>query len=197
MRVLRTGDWEKARRMLEGAARKAQRGLEAAVREEARRARAEVVQGIRKQAPGGKRLPPPSPLTLASRRLEQVRGTKALRATGELERAVTSVVRGLEAFVGILGSKRGSDGRSLAQVARVQEDGAGPIVVRITPAMRRFLAALRKRARQEPSSSASRSSGVVVVTIPPRPFLTPAFRAAVRGAERRLREHVARRFGLR
>lgn len=196
MRVLRTGDWRKAKRLVEGAARKARSGLEAAVREEAQRARKEVVQGIRKQSPGGTRLAPLSPLTLASRELERVRGNKALRATGELERAVTAVVRGLEAFVGILGSKRGKDGRRLAQVARAQEDGAGPIVIPMTPAMRRFLGALRQRAGGS-AASGPRASGAVVVTIPPRPFLTPAFRAAVRGAERRLRDHVARRFGLR
>ncbi len=195
MRIQRIGDWQKVHRLFAGSVRKVRGGLEAAVRDEARRARSEVVRGIRKQAPGGERLERPSPLTIASRQLEGVRGQKALQATGELLRAVTYFARGLEAFVGILGSARGKDGRSLAAVARAQEDGAGPIVIAMTPAMRRYLGALKSRSGAR--ESGSKSSGAIVVTIPPRPFLTPAFRAAMRGAQQRLRDHVARRFGLR
>jgi hypothetical protein len=190
------GDWRRARRTLEGSAQKLRRGMEAAVREQAQRAKREVVQGIRRQAPGGEALDRPSPLTLASRKLEGVRGQKALQETGEHVRAITYVARGLEAFVGIRSSARGSDGRALARVAEVQEEGSGPIVIPMTPAMRRYLGALRSKADAAAPNRAGAGAGVIVVTIPPRPFLRPAFHAAVRGARQRLREHIARRFGL-
>ncbi len=192
MSVRLTGDWRRARRMLMGSARKLRRGMEAAVREEAKRARIEVVSGIRRQAPGGRRFEQPSPLTLASRRLEGVRGRGALRASGELLKNITYVARGLEAFVGIKASARGSDGRSLAKVADAQEHGAGPIAIPMTPAMRRFLGVLRERG----GGGGSGGGGVVVVSLPPRPFLKPSFEAAIRGARRRLEAHVRRRLGF-
>jgi len=195
VRVRLTGDWRKAQRLLAGSARKVRGGLQSAVREEAKRARTEVVQGIQKQAPGGKALGRPSPLTLASRRLEGVRGDKALRASGELLRAITSVTRGLEAFVGIPHKARGKDGRRLAEVAEAQEEGAGPIVIPMTDAMRRYLGVLASRAGGR--SGGRSSSGAIVVSVPARPFLRPAFEAAVQGARQRLRRHIARRFGLR
>ncbi len=194
MSVRLTGDWRRARRLLEGSARKLRGGLVAAVREEARRAKDEVVRGVRAQAPGGKPLDRPSPLTLASRWLEGVRGRGALQASGELLRAITYVARGLDAFVGVKRSARASDGRSLAKIAEAQERGAGPIAIPMTPAMRRYLGVLRARGGGEPSGGAG--GGVVVVTVPARPFLKPSFEAAVRGARRRLAARVGRRLGL-
>lgn len=193
MRVRLTGDWRKAHRVLTGSVRKLRGGLEAAVREEAKRARDEVVRGVRKQAPGGRALDKPLPLTLASRQLEGVRGRSALRASGELLRAITHVARGLEAFVGIKGSARGKDGRRLAEIAEAQEEGAGPFVIPMTEGMRRYLGVLRSRT----GGGSGGGSGAIVVRIPPRPFLRPAFEAAIRGARRRLRDRIARRFGLR
>lgn len=195
MRVRLTGDWRKVQRVLTGGVRKVRGGLEAAVREEAKRARDEVVRGVRKQAPGGKALDKPSPLTLASRQLEGVRGRSALRASGELLRAITHVARGLEAFVGIKGSVRGKDGRRLADVAQAQEEGAGPFVIPMTEGMRRYLGVLRSQAGGDGGGGGG--SGAIVVRIPPRPFLRPAFEAAIRGARQRLRDRIARRFGLR
>ena len=190
-----TGEWKRARRVLEGSATKLRRGMEAAVRDEAKRARREVVQGIRRQAPGGQPLARPSALTLASRQLEGERGRKALQASGELLGAITSVVRGLEAFVGILKGARGSDGRRLAEVADAQEHGAGPIVIPMTEGMRRYLGMLGRQASAR-DTPAGVGTGAVIVTIPARPFLTPAFHTAMRGARARLRQHIARRFGL-
>ncbi len=187
MSVRFTGDWRRARRLLAGSAAKLRRGMEAAVREEAKRAKAEVVRGIRKQAPGGKSLERPSPITLASRRLEGLRGRGALRASGELLGAITSVVRGLDAFVGIKRSARGQDGRRLAEVADAQERGVGPIAIAMTPAMRRYLGLLKSR-----GGGSGGGSGAVVVRVPARPFLKPAFESAIRGARRRLAAHVRR-----
>lgn len=195
MSVRLTGDWRRARSLLTGSATKLRRGMEAAVREEAKRARAEVVRGIRKQAPGGKRLDQPSPLTLASRQLEGMRGRGALQASGELLKAITYVARGLDAFVGLKRSARGSDGRSLAEIADVQEHGSAPIAIPMTPAMRRFLSVLRARGGGGGDGTGG-GTGVVVVTVPPRPFLKPSFEAAVRGARRRLAAHVSRRLGF-
>jgi len=197
VRVRLTGDWRRAQRVLSGSARKIRGGLQAAVRGEAKRARDEVVRGVRKQAPGGEALDKPSPITLASRQLEGVRGRSALRASGELLRAITYVARGLEAFVGIKASARGKDGRRLADVAQAQEEGAGPTVIPMTEGMRRYLGVLRSRTGGGGGGGGGSGSGAIVVRIPPRPFLRPAFEVAIRGARRRLRDRVARRFGLR
>lgn len=195
MRIRRSGDWAKAGRVLAGSVRKIRGGLQAAVRDEARRARDEVVRGVRKQAPGGRAIDGPSPLTLASRQLEGVRGRGALRASGELLGAISFVARGLEAFVGIKSSARGRDGRRLADVAQAQEEGAGPIVIPMTEGMRRYLGMLRSRTGERGGRVGG--SGAVVVRIPPRPFLRPAFELAIRGARQRLRDRVARSLGLR
>lgn len=198
MRVRLAGEWGRAQRILQGSVRKLRGGMEAAVREEAKRARDEVVRGVRKQAPGGKALEKPSPLTLASRQLEGLRGRNALQASGELLRALTSVARGLEAFVGIRSNARGKDGRPLADIAQAQEEGVGPIAIPMTEGMRRYLGVLRSRANgASGGEGGGGGSGVIVVRIPARPFLRPAFEAAMQGARQRLRDRIARRFGLR
>ncbi len=192
--VRKTGDWALARRLLTGAPAKLKAAVGTALRQEAHLLRKEIVQGITRQAPGGEPLRPPSPLTLAARKMKGRGGTKALIVRGDLRNAVDAIVKGDEAFVGVPRKARGKDGKPVVDVARVQEFGAGPIVIPMTPAMRRFLFALLRKAGQEPRGGSGR--GVVVVQIPPRPFLRPAFKRFEKGAQKRFLGRVAALMGM-
>lgn len=194
MAVLRTGDWAIARQVLAAGPERLRSAIGVAVRQEAQGLRNEIVQGLTQQSPGGEQLVPPSPLTLAKRQLEGVGGTKSLIVQGDLRNSVAVVVEGDEAFIGVPRTARGSGGESLVDVAQVQEFGGPPVVIPVTPAMRRFLFALLRRAGKEPTGGNGR--GVVVVQVPPRPFLRPAFEKFRQGVARRFLERVAQQLGL-
>jgi phage gpG-like protein len=193
MSVRKTGDWALARRILAEGAAKLRGSIGTAMRQEAELLRGEIVNGITAQAPGGEAFKPLSPLTLAARKLAGFGGTKALLVSGDLRNSIAAIVRGDEAFVGVPRKARSKDGRSLVDVAQVQEFGSNPIVIPITPRMRRFLFALLRQAGKEPSGGSGK--GVVVVTIPARPFLRPAFKKFSEGAQRRFLGRVAAQLG--
>ncbi len=194
MSLRRSGDWALARQLLAAGGARLKGAIGAAVRQEAELLRKEIVQGITRQAPGGEPLEPPSPLTLAARKLAGFGGTKALLVRGDLRNAIAVIVQGDEAFIGVPRKARGADGKSLVDVARVQEYGSDPIVIPMTAAMRRYLFALLKQAGQEPRGGSGR--GVVVVTIPARPFLRPAFKAFAKGAQQRFLKRIAALMGF-
>ena len=194
MSVTKTGDWAVARRILTAAPLMCKAAVGMALRQEAQLLRKEIVQGITKQAPGGEPFKPLSPLTLAAREMKGRGGTKALMVRGDLRNAIAAIVEGDEAFVGVPRKARGQDGKSVIGVAEVQEFGAGPIVIPMTPAMRRFLFALLRKAGEEKSGGSGR--GVVVVTIPARPFLRPAFKQFEKGVQKRFLGRVAVLMGL-
>jgi len=194
MSVTKTGDWALARRLLTAAPVKLKIAVGTALHQEAQLLRKEIVQGITKQAPGGEAFKPLSPLTLAAREMKGRGGTKALLVHGDLRNAIAAIVQGDEAFVGVPRKARGKEGKSVVDVAQVQEFGAGPIVIPMTPAMRRFLFAMLRKAGKEPSGGSGK--GVVVVTIPARPFLRPAFRVFEKGVQKRFLGRVAAIMGL-
>jgi len=194
MSATRTGDWALARRLLSGAPAKLKVAVGAALRQEAQILRREIVQGITKQAPGGEAFKPLSPLTLAARELKRRGGTKALLVQGDLRNAIAAIVQGDEAFVGVPRKARGKDGKTLVDVAQIQEFGAGPTVIPMTPPMRRFLFVMLRKAGKAPSGGPGR--GVVVVTIPARPFLRPAFKVFEKGVQKRFLGRVAAMMGL-
>lgn len=193
MSVRKTGDWALARRILAEGPAKLRGSIGTAMRQEAELLRGEIVNGITAQAPGGEAFKPLSPLTLAARKLAGFGGTKALLVRGDLRNSIAAIVRGDEAFVGVPRKARSKDGRSLVDVAQVQEFGSNPIVIPITPRMRRFLFALLRQAGKERSGGSGK--GVVVVTIPARPFLRPAFKKFSEGAQRRFLGRVAAQLG--
>lgn len=193
MSVRKTGDWALARRILAEGPAKLRGSIGTAMRQEAELLRGEIVNGITAQAPGGEAFKPLSPLTLAARKLAGFGGTKALLVRGDLRNSIAAIVRGDEAFVGVPRKARSKDSRSLVDVAQVQEFGSNPIVIPITPRMRRFLFALLRQAGKEPSGGSGK--GVVVVTIPARPFLRPAFKKFSEGAQRRFLGRVAAQLG--
>ena len=194
MSVTKTGDWALARRLLTAAPVKLKAAVGMAVRQEAQLLRREIVQGITKQAPGGEPFKPLSPLTLAARKMKGRGGTKALMVRGDLRNAIAAIVEGDEAFVGVPRKARGKDGKAMVDVAQVQEFGAGPIVIPMTPAMRRFLFALLRKAGEEPKGGSGK--GVVIINVPARPFLRPAFKTFSQGSQARFLARVAALSGL-
>jgi phage gpG-like protein len=194
MAVSRTGDWARARRLLTAAPQRLQAAIGTAVRQEAHALRNEIVQGLTRQAPGGEPLKPPSPLTIAARELEGFGGTKALIVRGDLRNSITVFVQGDEAFIGVSRSARSNDGASMVDLAKLHEFGGPPVIIPMTPKMRRFLFALLRQAGKEPTGGSGR--GVIVVQVPARPFLRPAFDKFREGASRRFLERVARELGL-
>ena len=116
--------------------------------------RKEIVTGITAPSTWRRGFKPLSPFTLAARKLAKFRGTKALLVRGDLRNAVSVVVRGADAFVGVPRKARGKGGRAVIDVAEMQEFGSDPIVIPMTPRMRRFLFALYRQADTEPSDPA-------------------------------------------
>jgi hypothetical protein len=190
----RTGDWAIARRLLTAGPQRLRAAIGTAIQQEAHKLRGEIVQGLTQQAPGGEPLKPPSPLTIASRQLEGFSGQKALIVRGDLRNAISVVASGDEAFIGVPRTAKTKDGDALVDVAKVQEFGGPPVVIPITPKMRKFLFALLRRSGKEPTGGSGR--GVVVVQVPARPFLRPAFEKFRHGAGRRFLERVAEQLGF-
>lgn len=191
---MRTGDWARARRLITGGAERLQDAVRVALRQEAHVLRNQIVQGLTSQAPGGEPLRPPAPLTLAARELQGFGGTKALVVRGDLRNSIAVIIDGDDVFIGIRRSARSSEGERLVNLAELHELGGPPTIIPITPKMRRFLFALLRQAGQAPTGGSGR--GVVVVQVPPRPFLRPAFQAYRVGAGRRFLDRVAHQLGL-
>lgn len=194
MAVMRTGDWARARQLLAAGPQRLRSAIGVAIRQEAQGLRNEIVQGLTSQAPGGEPIKPPAPLTLAARQLEGFGGTKALLVRGDLRNSITVIVEGDEAFIGVPRSARSSGAKSLVDLAQLHEYGGPPVIIPITPKMRRFLFALLRQAGKEPTGGSGR--GAVVVQVPARPFLRPAFEKFREGASRRFLERVAQQLGF-
>lgn len=173
MAISRTGDWARARELLLNTSGRLKGAVERAMKQEAHALRNEVVRGLTAQAPGGEPIRPPAPLTLAARQLEGFGGTKSLLVRGDLRNAISVIADGDEVFIGVLRSAKSSTGKSLADIAQIQEFGGPPVIIPITPKMRRYLAVLLKRAGTPRGDGSGR--GVVVMQVPARPFLRPAF----------------------
>lgn len=196
MSVGRTRDWALARRLLAAGPMRLKGAIGTAVRQEAQLLRKQIVEGITNQAPGGKPIAPLAATTIAARQLAGFGGTKALIRRGDLRNSITVIVEGDEAFVGVSRSARGKGGASLANVAEIHEFGAGPFIVPMTPRMRRFLFAVLRRADVAPDSSGGTGKGAVVIRIPSRPFLRPAFEEFKKGAQQRFLRRVTQLAGF-
>ncbi len=194
MAISRTGDWARARELLSNTSGRLKGAVERAMKQEAHALRNEVVRGLTAQAPGGEPIRPPAPLTLAARQLEGFGGTKSLLVRGDLRNAISVITDGDEVFIGVLRSAKSRTGESLADIARVQEFGGPPVIIPITPKMRRYLAVLFKRAGSPRRPGSGR--GVVVTQVPARPFLRPAFEKFRASAGRRLLERIAYELGV-
>lgn len=170
--VVKTGDWAIARDILRFGPTKFNAAVDVALLQEAQWFRKKVVRGITRQNPGGKRFKKLTPSTLRTRKAKGFRGSKALLRTGELRNSITIIKRSQGVFMGIPRSARGKDGRSLIRLGQIHEFGTRPVAIRMTPAMQRFLAATLRGSRHASTGNAS-GTGIVIVQIPARPFLTP------------------------
>lgn len=197
MGVRRTGDWARARKLLAAGPARLKVATDRALRQEAEGLRTEVVRGLTRQAPGGKPLKPLSPWTIAVRQMQGFSGTKALIRRADLRNGIQSIVRGATAFIGVPRKAKVPGGKSLVDVARIHEEGSDPIIIPITPRMRRFIHAARQRAGIPRRSGPQRqgSPSVVVTQVPARPFLKPAFAKFKRGAQKRFLARVAKELG--
>lgn len=189
-----SGSWSAAVGHLAKTAQRIDGSLQRAVLKEAHYLRTLAVQGITRQAPGGSPIRSLAQLTLAKRHMLRFGGTKALLVRADLRNSIAVVLRHSGAFVGVSRTARDSQGHSLLNVAEVQEYGfRQPRVVRLTPRMRWFLMALLRRAgvpRKRRSEAVGGHSRVVVLSVPPRPFMQPAWDKFSHGLHERMLRHL-------
>lgn len=181
------------------------KAIDLSVRQQAELMRADIIQGITRQAPAGKQFKGLSRLTLAIRKLRGFHGTKILIQSATLRNSVKVHKAAPGAyFVGILRGARGAGGRYVSEIATMQEFGH-TYVVRITPKMRAFLMKAMRLARmlrhRDPGQAGFKGSlgkKVMTVKIPARPFIGPVVDAARREPtkiQRQLAERTARNLG--
>lgn len=195
--VTKIGPWSRIGKLLEAAPRRLQAVFDKALLQEAQFLRTKIVEGIREQAPGGRQFAPVAPTTVAIRQFRGFRGTKALLVQGDLRNSITVVKDGDRVLVGVLRTARSRSGKSLVDIAALQEHGSQPIVVRITPRARAFLHAAFRHAGLDERSSGQPGIGIAIIQIPARPFLAPVFDkyAQPEQVSRRFLERVAALLG--
>lgn len=170
-----TGDWAKAAKTFGVLKRDFNAKLKVAIKQEAHFFEAKIKEYMSDAG----NFVPLSPATLAMRKLAGFAGEKPLNASGALKGAVTVVPNtpALKHFVGILRTARSSKGgkasRSLINVAHIMENGA-TIVMRMTPAMRRFLFGVLFKG-QPKTGKQPVHKGLLIIKIPARPFVSPVF----------------------
>jgi hypothetical protein len=195
--VTKIGPWSRVGKLLEAAPRRMQAAFDKALLQEAQFLRTKIVEGIREQAPGGRAFTPLAPTTLAIRQFRGFHGTKALIVQADLRNSITVVKDGDRVLVGVLHTARNRVGKSLVDIAALQEYGSRPIVVRLTPKARAFLHAAFRHAGLDRPESAQPGIGIAIIRIPPRPFLAPVFEkyAQPEQVSRRFLERVAALLG--
>lgn len=127
-----------------------------------------------------------SPLTLRARRLGlggggKFKGTKPLIRSGDLLNSIAALPNATEDefFVGVPRAARVKGGGSMVRLADVHERGR-TIVMKMTPKMIRFLfgVLLKDLPRKAgPATGNATGTKILVIHIPARPFVGPAFEA--------------------
>jgi hypothetical protein len=173
--VTKIGPWSRVGKLLAEAPRRMQAAFDKALLQEAQFLRTKIVEGIREQAPGGRAFAPLAPTTLAIRQFRGFHGTKALLVQADLRNSITVVKDGDRVLVGVLRTARDRAGKSLVDIAALNESGSRPIVLRLTPKARAFLHAAFRHAGLDGPNSGQPGTGIAVIQIPPRPFLAPVF----------------------
>lgn len=178
---------------------KAPSALRQAILKEANDLRAQMVKGVRDQAPGGATFKP-----LAASTIRMKRGkSKALINYGDLIRSINvteigDIRTGGAAFVGVhrtarpkgkAGQARASAlGKSLVNVAAIHEFGSRPFQIPVTPRLRRFWFAMFKKGIFKKPLKKSRTV-INHPGVPARPYIRPTFAAWRVG----LAERIAKR----
>ena len=102
----------------------------------------------------------------------------------------------LSAFIGVPRKARSKKKGRMIDVAKVHEFGAGPFIIPKTEKMRRFIFAALKNSGIEPEPNKGRRSGVVVINIPARPFIRPAFHKYAKQGFKRFQKEFSRRLNF-
>ena len=168
------GQWGKVFKTLKDAPKDLEAARKIAVLGEAQFFRTKILEGLREQAPGGKKFKALTPETLAIRKFLGFKGTKALLKHGDLRNAIVVEEKDDLVFVGVLRSAKNERGQSMVNVAQVQEEGSKPIIIKMTPKMSALLHAAFRQAGIERKEKRP-TTGIIVVQIPARPFISPVF----------------------
>ncbi len=192
MGVSLTGGWTKTTRLLGVLPFRLAMAQRKAIRQEAEFLRTKIVDGIVSQAPGGQPFKPLSPYTIAMRTFMRIKSEKALIERGDLVRNIkVKEIDSDHVFVGVLRQAVNREGGNLYNIARIQEYGAGPFVIRLTPKMRAFLHMVFRKMRI-PERHGGHGRGYMVITIPPRPFLGPVFEKHAPGVTARMADRMSK-----
>lgn len=172
----KTGDWDKARRILHNLPENMKKEVKSAAKMSGALLVGEIKKGIVSGSPGGEKFTPLHPLTI-----QRKGSTKALIDTGDLLNSITYNVLddGLSLFVGILKTATNREGESLSNIGWVMERGA---VIPVTPAMRSYLYNIGLRLK----------SSTEYITIPPRPFVEPSVAASVDKVRKIFKDRVTK-----
>jgi hypothetical protein len=188
MKVRLKGDWKLAKQLLAHAPQEIQEALKKSLKQEAHHFEAAVKRKIQAG--------PPPPLKNGKRfgKGGGKGGSKPLNATGDLLGSVTVVESGdgKRMFIGIPRSAKGHGGQ-VVRLAETHEFGK-TIVIRLTEKMRRFLFGVLFKGRPSTGKGTS-SKGFIIVRIPARPFVRPAFAEQAPGAGERFLKRLAKNLG--
>ena len=166
IQVRLSGQWKEAQRQMRQAPKRAQRAIDAGLNVAGHYMVGQIVSRMRSGLE-----PPLKPSTLRRRKVGGGRGgraSKPLIKTGDLRNSITVVKGANEVFVGVPRSA------GKYKLAAIHENGATS-VIRMTDKMRAFLfGVLIPRAQQVPGGTGG-GKGIIIVKIPPRPFIGPVF----------------------
>lgn len=114
--------------------------------------------------------------------------TKPLNKSGDLRGAVTILDADGGFFIGIPRNAKGHGGKTYS-LAEIHEKGK-TIAIRMTPKMRRFLFGVLFRGKSG-GAKGPHGLGIIVIHIPARPFVWPAFVETEKGFADRMAARVA------
>lgn len=164
------GDWAKTGKIVDTMAGRFKAAADKAILHEGHYLRGLMVQNITSGgAAAGAPFAPLSPSTLKIRKFRGFGGSKILMQTGALRGSITVARVSGGVFVGILRKGGKGKGGGRANIAEIHEFGIS-FTMPTTEKQRKFLmAALGDAGAPSPGTG----SGVIKVTIPPRPFISP------------------------
>lgn len=175
--IKKVGDWEKLHNLVgPRSAARLKKAFHQAVMRQAQFARSKIVEGFRTQAPAGEAWRPLSDTTIAIRRFRRFGGSKALVVRGDLRNSITVRTTPDGAFVGVMRTKTSRDGKSLVNIAEINEEGR-TIVMRATPKIIKLLSMAFRQGGLGAGGARSSAGvpGMLLIKIPPRPMFKPVW----------------------
>lgn len=161
MSVEFTGDWDKARDIIENFEKRYRKAVKAALTRAGLYLKKQIQKGIRDQKPGGKEYEKLHPITI-----ERKGSKKAMIDDGDFFNAITFKLTSDTLFVGVLKQAKDKDGKPLVNIAEVHEYGRE---IKVTPKMRKYLHGIGLHLKAE----------TTYVKIPARPTFGPVWDAEV------------------